>query len=54
MSYGRGDLTGGFDDSPSYNSASYQNSSRPSQADYTRLTQSIGSNTQKISQNGNI
>ena len=53
MSYGRGDLTGngGFDDvSPNINS--YQNYGHPSQADYTRLSQAIGSNIDKISQHG--
>jgi len=53
MSYGRGDLTGngGFDDiSPNTNS--YQNYGHPSQADYTRLSQAIGSNIDKISQHG--
>ncbi|XP_076804496.1 syntaxin-12-like isoform X1 [Clavelina lepadiformis] len=51
MSYGRGDLTsGGADEfSPSYND-SYQNYGRPTQADYTRYTQLISSNVQKISQ----
>jgi len=51
MSYGRGDLTGGFNDTPPpYNS--YQNAGGSSQADYTRLTNLIGSNIQKINQNG--
>nr|XP_002123047.1 syntaxin-7 [Ciona intestinalis] len=50
MSYGRGDLTSdGFNSSASYNTGSYQNSGGTQ--DYTRLTQLIGTNIQKIAQN---
>ena len=51
--YGRGDITGngGFDDI-SHNPNSYQNYGHPSQADYARLTQIIGTNIDKISQHG--
>lgn len=59
MSYGRGDLTaGGGTGAGSFGSDhinSYQNDGaggRSTQADYTRLTQLISSNIQKIQQNG--
>lgn len=58
MSFGRGDLTGsgGFNDDGNFYGASnsYQNNGRSPQADYTRLTQLVTTNIQKISQNGKI
>nr|XP_039271088.1 syntaxin-7-like isoform X1 [Styela clava] len=55
MSYGRGDLTpgggGSYGNSGDQYSSSYQNEGRSSQADYTRLTQLISSNIQKVQQN---
>nr|CAB3266678.1 syntaxin-7 [Phallusia mammillata] len=52
MPYGQGDLTasGGFNDGGNYygNSNSYQNNGH---ADYTRLTELVGTNIQKINQN---
>lgn len=53
MSYGKGDLTpggGSYGNSDPYHN-SYQNDGRSTQADYTRLTQLISSNIQKIQQN---
>lgn len=53
MSYGRGDLTpgGSYGNSSDQYQSSYQNDGRSTQADYTRLTQLISSNIQKIQQN---